>query len=67
MNPGILELNKRVAGIAAATSASLLDLHARVVDAQGELPEAMTTDGLHWKDAVYELLGKEIERSVRTR
>jgi len=37
-----------------------------LADGSGALPEDMTTDGLHWKDSVYEILGAEIERVVAT-
>jgi lysophospholipase L1-like esterase len=64
MNPAIVKFNAKVKEIAAATSTSVLDLHALVVDSQGALPEDLTTDGLHWKDGVYEKLGQEIEKIV---
>ena len=67
MNPGIVKFNDRVRAIAAATSTSVIDLHAKLVDAAGALPEALTTDGLHWTDGVYETLGAEIERAARSR
>ncbi len=66
MNDAIVRFNARIAGIAAETSTSVLDLHAKLADASGALPESMTTDGLHWTDAVYEVLGAEIERAVAT-
>jgi len=66
MNPAIVKFNARIEGIAAAASLSVLDLHAKLADGSGALPEEMTTDGLHWKDSVYEILGTEIERVVAT-
>ncbi len=64
MNPAIVRFNARLEDIAKATSSTVLDLHALVVDGSGALPEAATTDGLHWKDEVYKVLGAEIERIV---
>ncbi|HZU98850.1 MAG TPA: GDSL-type esterase/lipase family protein [Planctomycetota bacterium] len=61
MNPAIVRYNAKVLEIAAATSTAVIDLHARVKDDKGALPEKWTTDGLHWTDGVYEVLGKEIE------
>lgn len=65
MNAAIVRYNEKVRGIAAATSSSLLDLHAKLVQ-DGELPGRMATkDGLHWTDAVYEVYGALIERRVQ--
>jgi lysophospholipase L1-like esterase len=66
MNDAIARFNARIAGIAAETSTTVIDLHAKLVDKTGALPETMTTDGLHWTDPVYEILGAEIERVVTT-
>lgn len=64
LNPHVVRFNEHVRRVAHEQGCPLIDLHALVVDAQGELPAAMSTDGLHWTDAVYELLGREIERVV---
>jgi lysophospholipase L1-like esterase len=61
MNPAIVRYNARIQEVAAATSTTVIDLHAKVKDEKGALPEKWTTDGLHWTDGVYEVLGKEIE------
>src|SRR5262249_13212291 len=63
MNPGIVRYNDKLRAIATANGCGLVDLHARVVK-DGALPEAFTSEGLHWTDATYEVLGGEIERAV---
>lgn len=63
-NPHVVRMNEHVRRIAAERGCRLIDLHALVVDAHGELPAAMASDGLHWTDAVYEVLGHEVEREV---
>jgi lysophospholipase L1-like esterase len=66
-NPHIVTFNERVRALAGSAGCQLVDLHALVKDAQGELPEASATrDGLHWADPVYEALGRELERAVAT-
>lgn len=66
LNPHVLAFNEHVRRIARETKCTLLDLHPLLVDGEGQLPEAMATkDGLHWTDAVYEVLGRELERLVR--
>jgi lysophospholipase L1-like esterase len=63
MNPGIARYNEKLRAIATANGCGLVDLHARLVK-DGALPEAFTSEGLHWTDATYEVLGGEIERAV---
>ncbi len=63
-NPHVVRMNEHVRRAAAEHGCRLIDLHALVADARGELPAAMATDGLHWTDAVYEVLGRELERAV---
>jgi lysophospholipase L1-like esterase len=64
-NPLIVAYDEHVRRAAAATGCTLLDLHAQVVDEKGELPEALAVpDGIHWSDAMYERLGRELERLV---
>lgn len=64
-NPHIVAFNERVRALAQQVDAPLVDLHALVKDAQGELPEASATrDGLHWTDPVYQTLGGALERVV---
>lgn len=65
LNPHIVAYNVHVRRTAEETGCALIDLHALLVDEQGELPETHATpDGLHWTDAVYEVLGREVERVV---
>lgn len=64
LNPHVVRMNEHVRRIASDHGCRLIDLHALVVDPRGELPAAMASDGLHWTDAVYEVLGREIERAV---
>jgi len=64
-NPLIVAYDEHVRRAAAATGCTLLDLHALVVDEKGELPEALAVpDGIHWSDAMYERLGRELEKLV---
>ncbi len=64
-NPWIVAYDEHVRRAAAATGCALIDLHALVVDEKGELPEALAVpDGIHWSDAMYERLGRELERLV---
>lgn len=58
LNPHIQALNRHVREIAAAEGARLIDLHAALVDPQGELPAELTGDGLHWNDRGYERVGR---------
>lgn len=65
INPHVVAYNVHVRRIAQEAGCPLIDLHALVKDEQGELPATHATpDGLHWTDAVYEVLGGEIERVV---
>lgn len=65
LNPHVVAYNGHVRRLAGEAGCQLIDLHALLADAQGELPETHATpDGLHWTDAVYEVLGREIERVV---
>lgn len=66
MNPGIAKFDDKLRAIAAAHGCPVLDLHA-VVAKDGALPETLTTEGLHWNDAMYEIYGREIERCVAGR
>jgi lysophospholipase L1-like esterase len=64
-NPPIVAFNERVRALAHDAHLPLIDLFPLVADDHGELPEAMAArDGLHWKDGVYEVLGRELERVV---
>ncbi|MEZ0230615.1 MAG: GDSL-type esterase/lipase family protein, partial [Planctomycetota bacterium] len=64
LNPSIAKWNEKVKAIAKDNAVGLIDLHALVADAEGALPEELTSDGLHWKDGVYEKLGAEIEKTL---
>lgn len=65
-NPLIVAFNEHVRRIAKEAGCPLLDLHALVKDEKGELPGTHATpDGLHWTDAVYELLGRELQKLIR--
>jgi lysophospholipase L1-like esterase len=62
LNPHIQAYNAHVQRIAAEHGAALLDLHPLLADDEGELKAAWTGDGLHWKNAGYQVLGRELER-----
>lgn len=64
LNEHIPTLNRELAKLAAEEGARLVDLHAELKDARGELPAALTTDGLHWNDAGYERVGKVFAKAV---
>ncbi len=64
LNPSIMKWNEKVTALAKENGVSLIDLHSLVVDKEGALPEELTSDGLHWKDGVYEKLGAEIEKTL---
>lgn len=55
LNPFIVRFNPFVAEHAATIDAVLVDMHGELVDGQGALPDALTTDGLHLSDAGYEI------------
>ena len=61
----IVDLNGRLRQIASQEGALYFDLHARLVDSSGLMKRALTSDGLHFKDEGYRILGAEIERIVR--
>jgi len=61
----IVDLNSRLRRIANEEGALFFDLHARLVDGSGLMKRALTSDGLHFKDEGYRILGAEIERIVR--
>jgi lysophospholipase L1-like esterase len=63
-NPLVVALNAHVRRLAEESRCPLIDLHALLVDAEGLLPASHSSDGIHWTDAVYELLGREVERVV---
>lgn len=65
LNPAIVRFNAHVRTIAREEGAHLIDLHPLLVDARGELPAHLTGDGIHWTDAAYAVLGRELERVVR--
>ena len=64
LNPHIRALNAHIAQIAREEGASLIDLHAALADAQGELPAALSSDGLHWTDAGYERVGRALQEGI---
>jgi lysophospholipase L1-like esterase len=52
-NPSIQRLNQRLAAIAREEKVEFLDLYPQFADAQGNLREDLTTDGLHLSPAGY--------------
>lgn len=60
----VVALNRRLRFIAGEQGALFFDLHARLVDSNGLMKRELTSDGLHFKDEGYRILGAEIERIV---
>jgi lysophospholipase L1-like esterase len=60
-NPSIQRLNQRIALIAQAEKVQFLDLHAEFADAQGDLREDLTTDGLHLSPTGYAMWRSQLE------
>ncbi len=54
-NPSIQRLNQRLALMAQEEKVDFLDLHSQFADAQGNLRDDLTTDGLHLSPAGYAL------------
>lgn len=67
LNPHVVTFNRELAKLAAETGSRLIDLHRELADERGELPAALTGDGLHWNDAGYERVGKLLQRSLAAR
>lgn len=65
MKDKVVDLNGRLRQIASDEGALFFDLHARLVDSSGLMKRSLTSDGLHFKDEGYRILGAEIERIVR--
>lgn len=65
-NPSIRRLNKRLALIAEEEKVQFLDLHSRFTDAEGNLQEQLTTDGLHLSPAGYALWRSQLEPFLPT-
>jgi len=60
-NPSIRRLNKRLALIAQEEKVQFLDLHPLFADAQGNLQEKLTTDGLHLNSAGYAIWRSQLQ------
>ncbi len=65
MAPYVLELNAKLAELAAERECPLIDLFSLLVGDDGLLKEELTRDGLHFKDEGYRLLGEQIARVLR--
>jgi len=67
----LLEFNRRIARIAQARGARLIDLHAAIAASDGSLPAAMTSDGIHLSPQAYArfhaLVADWVEGSARSR
>ncbi len=66
-NPAVLAFNKGLKKLALKYGCAFLDLHARFADARGELPAALTDDGLHLNAKGYAKWAKiipEISKSL---
>ncbi len=65
MAPHLVRFNTRIKEIAAELGCPVIDLHALLVAPDGlHLPRDLTSDGLHFNDKGYAILGREIERVV---
>jgi lysophospholipase L1-like esterase len=60
----IVEYNALLRTVAERTGARLIDLHPRLVDADGYMKSELTHDGLHFKNAGYAILGRLMEETV---
>ena len=66
MAPHVVDFNGRIKAIAADLGCPVIDLHAKLVAADGEtMPLSLTPDGLHFNDDGYEILANEIARVLR--
>ncbi len=70
LNPLIAAFNPYIAEVARRHGCGHLDIHSVIVNEAGELPAALTTDGLHLNEAGYEKfaekLGCELGKGVTT-
>lgn len=64
-NAPTLEFNERLRQIAADLGCHLIDHHPMLTDAEGLLREDLTSDGLHFSDEGYRMMGEEIARVLR--
>jgi lysophospholipase L1-like esterase len=60
LNPLVRDFNPLVAETAEKHGATLLDLHSRLVDPKGRLPETLTEDGLHLNDKGYDRWAEQL-------
>ena len=64
--PHLVALNVKIREIARDTGCPLIDLHAKLVGADGLSPRpGLSSDGLHMTNAGYRLLGEEMSRVLR--
>jgi len=65
INPLIPEFNAHIADVALRRGCRLLDIYAVTVNAEGELREELTYDGLHLNDEGYELFARFLAPLLR--
>ena len=65
MKDKIVDFNERLKTMAKEEGAWLIDLHPHLTDDRGLLKSDWTGDGLHFRNAGYEILGRAIQRVVR--
>jgi lysophospholipase L1-like esterase len=61
-NPAVLDTNKRLKRLAAEFGYDFIDLHALLVDSQGQLKTEYTEDGLHLTPPAYAVWRQEVLR-----
>lgn len=60
LNPLVRDFNPLVAETAEQHGATLVDMHNRLVDPKGRLPETLTEDGLHLNDKGYDRWAEQL-------
>lgn len=55
-NPAIISANRRLQGLAEEYGCTFIDLYPVLLDAQGDLDEAYTFEGIHLKPGAYRLI-----------
>ena len=66
LNPHVRTYNQHVRETAAAVDATVLDLHALLLDERGQLRADLTSDGLHWNNRGYAIYGQALQPLLTT-
>ena len=64
-NADILAINKAIQQLAQEKQLTYIDLHRQLIDEQGRLKAALSSDGIHLNGEGYLIWKKEIEELIR--